>query len=213
MSLPLTWISCSVGAAIYLSDTTDLTGNFVELDFRGVRDGLPAGQTHVSNFVNLYIPGDAPLGDVYLVAEADNFGEVVETDESNNLLAEPAQVRAPDLIVEDVTGPSGGRRGETISGQVVLFNQGLVGTPYGVNFEVEIYLSTDSIIGVGDVSLGTVLASQVVGRSYVNFTKLVPGSMNKGNYYLGAIVDSTDVIVESDETNNSGASIDTIRIR
>jgi len=197
--------------SIYLSDTPDLSGNFVELDFRGVSAGLPAGQSHVSNFTNVWIPPESPLGNVYLVGAADSYDAVFETDETNNLLADPVEVQAPDITVQEVTGPGNAQAGTNISGTVVVANQGNTDTQTG--FDIEIYLSTDAVISTGDISLGTVATSLLFSSRTVNFTKYIPLSVSKGVYYLGAIADSGDEVVESDETNNAGAAADTTRIR
>ncbi len=198
--------------SIYLSDTPDLTGNFTELYFRGSQGDLPGGQSHLSNFTNIAIPPDVPLGNIYLVGKADSYDEVVETDDMNNLLADPIQVTAPDLIVTDVEGPNGVKRGDPISGRVWVQNQGNGFT--GTNFEVGIYLSTDNIITTADIALGTLTFNAMLGNGGTSqgYTKIVPTNISKGVYYLGAIADSTDVVLESDETNNGGAT-NTVRIR
>jgi hypothetical protein len=122
-------------------------------------------------------------------------------------------VIAPDLIVTDITGPKGAKSGDLISGRVYIRNQGTAWTAIG--FDVEIFLSTDAQIDPLDISLGTVSTSWLDWSSnrYIDFTKWIPPYVDRGNYYLGAIVDSGDVIFESDETNNGGASADTMRIR
>ncbi len=198
--------------SIYLSDTPDLTGNFTELYFRGSQGDLPGGQSHLSNFTNISIPPDVPLGNIYLVGKADSYDEVVETDETNNLMADPIEVTAPDLIVTDVEGPNGVKRGDPISGRVWVQNQGNGFT--GTNFEVGIFLSTDNIITTADTALGTLTFNAMLGNGGTSqgYNKIVPTNISKGVYYLGAIADSTDVVLESDETNNGGTT-NTVRIR
>jgi hypothetical protein len=69
----------------------------------------------------------------------------------------------------------------------------------------KLYLSTDNVITSADIQLGTDLvytainagSTQIQSKSFV-----VPEAAN-GTYYVGAIVDFYDAVVESDETNNA----------
>lgn len=199
--------------AVHLSDTPDLTGSFLELAARGSPQVLPAGGSYTESFMNVPVPPSSPIGNVYMVAAADAYDWIAESDETNNLLAIPVEVRAADLVVLEVTGPKSVRIGEPISGTVTIRNQGNDWTQVG--FDIELYLSFDNVIITDDFSLGTIAWNALLDGETrtINWSKSFPLGVGKGTYYVGAIVDSADVVVESDETNNSAASVDTTRVR
>ncbi len=109
----------------------------------------------------------------------------------------------PDLIVSQVDGPSSGARGGRISITYTVKNQGNVTAR---RTEIAFYLSTDTNITTKDIPLGKgqvpVLApgASFTGTSWEYIRKDIP----PGNYYIGAIVDPQNRIIESNEGNNTG---------
>lgn len=198
---------------LYLSDDINITTSDVLLASRVV-NGLPATQSSGAETL-VGIPLSTPAGQYYLGAIADDLNAITESDETNNALAGNSIVitaTPPDLTVTAVSGPTSARRGNTITGNVTVYNQGTTAT--GGGFTVALYLSTDGVITSGDISLGTVSASALnaFASQTIPYSKTVPTSMAKGTYYIGAIADSANVIVESNENNNSRAG-NTISIR
>ena len=72
---------------------------------------------------------------------------------------------------------------------------------------VTFYLSTDATITSSDIKVAdkavTTLAAG--GSQTVSVTYTLPTSLAAGKYYVGAIADSGNVVVESNETNNAKA--------
>ena len=68
-----------------------------------------------------------------------------------------------------------------------------------------LYLSTDATITTSDIYLvGRYIGNLAAGtESTVNTTVTIPSSVASGTYYIGAIADSSSIVVESDETNNA----------
>ncbi len=80
------------------------------------------------------------------------------------------------------------------------------GTQAAGNFVVNFYLSTDQQITTSDIFLGKrsvrgLAAGASSGPVSTNVT--IPRSVTTASYFIGAIVDPTNVILESDEGNNT----------
>lgn len=141
------------------------------------------------------------IGDGYVVGQQGTKGFLIRGTGSH-----------PDLAVTGVSGPTSAKRGEYITVSTTIVNQGTVST--GGSFDLGIYLSTDATITTGDIKRATVsVADMAPGESRtLSADFLIQGSTVPGAYYLGAIADETNVVVESNEFNNALAG-NTIRIR
>ena len=121
-------------------------------------------------------------------------------------LVNAGKLLAPDLIIQNCTGPNSGGPGETISISETIKNQGIsaVSNPFNVKY----YLSSDTTIDTTtDTCLGqrSVAGGLVAGADNTAVTEfVVPTTVVGGTYYLGAIADGTGAIIESNETNNYG---------
>ena len=108
-----------------------------------------------------------------------------------------AQVK--DLIVTEVTAPTKGVKGHTITVSNTIKNQGNTAT---TGFYVNYYLkksSTSTNIYIGH----RYITSLGAGASNHQNTKLtLPTSIASANYFIRAYADSTKLIKESSETNN-----------
>lgn len=116
-----------------------------------------------------------------------------------------AAKRKPDLIVSAVSAPSSTSPGATIVVSGTIKNQGRASSKA---FGVAYYLSTSPSSTRGAAVLGTEnVSSLAAGASVAIVTSLaIPGSTTSGTYYVVAVVDSTKVISESNERNNTRAS-------
>jgi hypothetical protein len=77
------------------------------------------------------------------------------------------------------------------------------------------YLSTDAIITAGDVRLGGALAADgdLQAGEQADFgaaTLTVPSGTAPGDYFIGILVDETDLIVEANEANNFASTALTV---
>jgi uncharacterized protein YkwD len=109
----------------------------------------------------------------------------------------------PDLVINTVDGPASVNAGGYISITTTLMNRGDAKAGYSY---VKIYLSSDKAVTASDVYLGQryisslPAASSSTGRNSVR----VPSNLAGGSYYIGAIADATDLVAESNESNNTG---------
>jgi len=114
------------------------------------------------NIVDCAIPSTTPNGrDYYVVAFADVYDIVVESDENNNYMLTTQTLRvdplpAPDLIVQTFGyGPKQLVSGESINWSVEIKNIGIQDVTS--TFTTGIYLSNDSIVdpAQGDIQIGS----------------------------------------------------------
>jgi len=118
----------------------------------------------------------------------------------------------PDLIVSSLDGPSSAGLGEVICARSAILNQGNADAE---GFAVKFYLSVDVTINAAeDILVGQrIVGGLAPGASDVADTYLtIPDSAAPGDYYLGAIADADDEVVESSEDNNVGYDHDPIAI-
>lgn len=116
----------------------------------------------------------------------------------------------PELTVAPLqTSPNGFIR----IGPVQFANAG--GTDAGA-FSAGVYLSTDASIDAGDINIRTVSYGRLQAGATVNFSGgelTIPSSVTAGQYFVGVLVDETNVVSESDETNNAITAVAPIEIR
>jgi len=189
---------------IYLS-TNDVisTSDTRLMSFRSV-NGLSSGGSSTGSGTAT-LPGNLTPGTYYLGAIADDLNEVRESNESNNVsnvvTITVAAAAAPDLVASSLTAPSSGTAGTSISIGDTVTNSGMAAAGA---FDVGIYLSTNNVISTSDTLLGsrTVTSLAVGAGSNGLGTITLPGNLASGTYYLGAIADDSDAVIESNEANN-----------
>ncbi|MDE2320508.1 MAG: fibronectin type III domain-containing protein, partial [candidate division NC10 bacterium] len=111
----------------------------------------------------------------------------------------------PDLTVPAVSAPSSASSGATIVVSDTIKNQG---TAASNAFSVAYYLSKSPSSTTGAAVLGTQnISSLAAGASVALVTSFtVPGSTASGTFYVVVVADSTNVINESNESNNIASS-------
>ena len=133
---------------------------------------------------------------------------VVEMDSVHNVTAffEPSAASLPDLITTSLTGPPTGTVGSEVSISASIRNQG----PANAGpFRLGLYLSTDASITIDDTWFAacTYEAGLPAGESATCDRSFpIPPRVSPGRYFLGAIVDDLDRVVENSETNNALAA-------
>jgi hypothetical protein len=165
-------------------------------------------------------PAQLPAGSYYLIATVDG-GAATPFDSASPspgpaTVASPVPVRVEPSLV-DLSGritrlPRGdvevGGAGRDESIELDVSNAG--NAPAAGPVEVRLYLSADARLDASDTAAGVVPAHRLKiapGRSQTVMGHLaVPASMTPGLYYVLAVVDSSNAIVEIDETNNVAAS-------
>jgi subtilase family serine protease len=148
------------------------------------------------------IAASLPAGTYYVIACADGTARVPETNESNNCSASLSfSIPGPDLTVSSVTVPS--TAGATIDVTAVVSN---LGSPAGGSGNYY-YLSTDGV--TMGLKLGSSLVKPVIfGAPFTaTATLTLPAYLSvTANYFIIACADATNIVAETNETNNCTAS-------
>jgi hypothetical protein len=112
-----------------------------------------------------------------------------------------------DLIVSSVTPPTNTPWGGVISVDSVLRNRGK--TDSANTWNVEIRFSADKTIDDTDTLLYSYTVTGLTAQTDLPDTHVatIPASGADGIYYIGYIVDTTDVEAEAVESNNTGCGI------
>ena len=179
------------------AETTTVYGT--AKDYSGIAsvtvNGVPASYRSSDGYYELAVA--LVLGDnTFAVAATDGAGNV------QRLTLTVKRLPQPDLTMVALADPESGVTG----GEVTISNT-VTAAPTGGNagsFYVGIYLSTDATITTADTLLGLrYLTSLSAGEAIAHDTSaLIPTSLKPGIYYLGAIADYKNSVIESDETNN-----------
>jgi subtilase family serine protease len=185
----------------FLSTNTTLDGADVPLGSRTV-PALPSGATS-SGTTDVPIPADTAVGTYFVIARADADDAIAETAEGNNTVARAVQIGA-DLAVSVLTVPTIAAAGASITVSDTTKNQGSgPADPSTTAF----YLSTNAVVDVDDVLLGTrAVPGLAAGATSSGSTVLgIPAGTATGTYYVVARADADDVVAETQEGNNASA--------
>ena len=163
--------------------------------------GSSAGSTSVT------VPSTITVGSYYLLACADDTNLVPETNETNNCTAASAKVLVgPDLIESAVsTTATAAGPGSILLVNDTATNQGAGNAAASVT---QYYLSPyNSKTGASQLLSGNrgVAALTAGASSTGSATVTVPSNMAVGSYYLLACADDTNLVPETNETNNCAA--------
>lgn len=179
----------------------------------GSRSVLPllAGASSAAN-TTVKIPLTTPPGSTYyLGALVDANKDVAESNELNNAPYFSTQITVNrNIELHFVTDPSGAPASIgnglnfNLSNNVINSGSTVTSGPVTVRF----YLSKDSIISTADTLIGSrSISSLAAGASSSVSTKLtIPVGLAPGDYKLGAIIDPTNTLTETNEGNNIWAT-------
>jgi parallel beta-helix repeat protein len=109
---------------------------------------------------------------------------------------------SPDLVISKIYAPSRTSAGATISVKDITWNKGADNTS---TFKTKFYLSEDTTLDGGDVSLGERSISELAGGTKSTGTTFVniPSGTTPGMYFIIGKADADNVITESNEDNNT----------
>jgi subtilase family serine protease len=199
----------ATGFVVNFHLSTDSTyGGGDDIVFTTTRPGgtlAPGASSNVNT--TLTIPASTHPGSYYVCAMADYDFRIPETDETNNTLCSASPITIPaDLIMTAVsTTAPGAAPGGTLPVLNTVKNQGTSST--NGSSTIGFHLSTNTIYGDGDDiasvtvrSVGTLAAN---GTSSATTTVVVPSTTPLGIYYVCANADDTNLVAETNETNNS----------
>lgn len=213
---------------------TDVSGPF-DVEVILSSDAIPdAGDTVLTTFnvasltaggtsnqaVTATLPATGTDGPYHIIIKADSAAAITETDENNNIFAGPVAIGANggggdppasgiDLEIApnngfDIDSPGPFTWGDTINVAADIKN---IGSDAATSFDVEFYLSQDSVKDAGDTLLDTLtVTSMLAGATSENDVILtLPASGTDGAHHLLMVIDSGDTNTETNETNNFGS--------
>ncbi|TNE44609.1 MAG: hypothetical protein EP343_28535 [Deltaproteobacteria bacterium] len=147
------------------------------------------------------VPGDNWIG-----AIVDLNNDIEELDEKNNSTGVKFGNLAPDLVVTQIRGvPKGAAGGSAFFIDVCVKNEGT--EDENSKFLVTAYYSTDSSITKSDVPIGVATVQNLAKdkTTCVLITATLPANLQRGDNWVGVMVDSDDTVKELDEGNNFGS--------
>lgn len=157
---------------------------------------------------NILIPANTPEGDYYVLAYTDHGQVVLEDSENNNTKAIALTVQDPLADFE-------------VAMLKLYWNEPIPTaalTHIEFNFKnngninsaatFEFFLSTDAVYDASDFKIDSLFYSEFYAHYEIpaeGFIKALPTSTIPGNYYMLAVADAQNLVVEKDESNNMRA--------
>jgi trimeric autotransporter adhesin len=157
------------------------------------------------DYPRLLIPSDIPLGKYYILAVADYNNTIDEFDESNNVKSLRIKISEPtiDLYIFGFTVKPIISASDSYLG--VDFYEFNSGNTSAATHSINYFLSTDSTYNSEDTFLSSseVFSYSPANYAYLKPTIYLPASLPSGKYYIIAIADFSNKIVETNEKNNT----------
>ncbi len=211
----------AIGGSIVISETTANTGSGIAgasatafyfspnyaFDASDIRlspsrpvPAITAGASSTGS-TTVTVPALQP-GLWYLMANADDGGQVGETYETNNIRYRTILV-GPDLTISSVSAPTSAAPGASISVSDTVRNMGAGDAGASVT---RFYLSSNVLFDSGDVLLAGSrdVPSIATGATHSGTTSVTLPAGVSGTYFILAVTDATNAVAEASETNNSG---------
>jgi subtilase family serine protease len=187
--------------AIYHSDNDIITSFDTKIGEMTIAS--LAKDSSICRSIQVKLPNVIAAGDNWLGAIIDSDSEIQEEDETNNTFKVKFTNLAPDLIVEFLRGvPKEAAGGSAFLVDACVKNIGTEDA--NPAFIVALYHSITNNISPGNTQIGVgTINGLAKGKSAcVTITATLPATIARGTNWLGAIVDSTEVIQELNEANN-----------
>ncbi len=186
----------------YLSKDGSISSDDVFLDYDFVTSIAGSGVS--SESYSLSLSSSIAVGKYYLLFQADGYGYVAESNETNNVVAKSISITAapkPDLVIQNASAPTSAAAGSTIQLSYQVKNQGNGSAGYNYT---KFYLSKDGSISSDDVFLDYDFVTSIAGSgvSSESYSLSLSSSIAVGKYYLLFQADGYGYVAESNETNN-----------
>lgn len=160
----------------------------------------------------------APLGIYYVCAKADSGNTVDEGPfENNNTLctSSPIELTREDLVMTSVVpNASTVSRGSILSVSDAVKNQGLVSSNTSI---VSYRFSANTVYGDADDVVFSASRSITQlspgGSSIGSSTLTIPSALPPNAYYVCAMVDENNSVIETNETNNTICSVVRVNVQ
>ena len=185
--------------AFYLSSNILLEPGDTPLNAWRPVGPLDVGATNTAT-TSITLPAMATTGTWYILANADDLGEVAEALENNNIRSLQLSI-GPDLSVSTATVPKTVVAGSTVTVSDTVLNSGL--DPSGAS-TTRFYISVNLALDATDTPLDAerLVPALPANGSHTGSTQIVIPSGLSGRYYLLIVADGNNAVVESKETNN-----------
>jgi hypothetical protein len=201
----------SVSERFYLSTDPVITTADLMIGSRSLTS-LAAGASS-SGSTTATIPANLAPGTYYIGAIVDFTNVEPETNEGNNTRATAAftvTAGSVDLVVSALSSAVEGgsvNAGGTVTIHDTMTNQGSMKTTASSVAE-RFYLSTDPVVTTADLMIGSrsVTSLAAGASSSGTTTATIPANLAPGTYYIGAIIDFTNMQPESNEGNNTAVT-------
>ncbi|MBI4890753.1 MAG: hypothetical protein HY821_09030, partial [Acidobacteria bacterium] len=206
---PTNGIGVFANPVLWSTDSTITYGTDSEMANCNVGT-LAAGATSACN-VTATIPANAVVGTTYYIGVAgDALNTVSESNENNNKASTPfVPSGKPDIIIQNLTiTPSNAEPGAQVTVGYTVKNQGNAAA--SSSFINPVLWSADAAIVYGaDQQLANCPVASLAanGTTTCSYAITVPSSATAGTaYYIGVYGDATNVISESNESNNTAST-------
>lgn len=156
--------------------------------------------------LKLALPDDIEAGDYNIIAVIESAGDDRDTDNNTLVSADLLTIEEPTI---DLAGEWGQvdtdvvLAGEHLKAKAIVTSQGTVRSVGQTR--VDFYLSLDETFDEGDELIATARGKANIkpgkAKTYTVNTE-VPADLAGGEYFLLAVIDPTNAVDESDETNN-----------
>ncbi len=203
---------------VFSSDDVIGNGDDLLLGSDTVSTNIAGNGSLLPTQAQVTIPNTTPAATYFLGIVVDANDDILEARDDNNMLASTGTFTVEpitDLTVTAVTGPVAAVVSNTIDVDYTL----LANDVDASDIKVQLYLSPDAAITDADILLAVILGHNLTAGvpSSSTATVTVPSGTAQGVYYLGAIVNQNnanqnDAVSESNDNNNSVASVKTISI-
>ena len=174
---------------------------------------LPPGGSSAGTSV-VTVPSDMATGSYYLLACADDTGQVMETSENNNCGASPVKVQVGSDMVESGVSSSVSATGP---GLTLIVNDTAIdqGGGSAASSITQYYLApyASKTAAARLLAGNRMIAALTPGGTSSGITSVVvPADMALGSYYVLACADDTNVVQETNESNNCAAASGKIQV-
>lgn len=189
----------------FLSTDAFYTSNDIYLG-ENAATALVAG-TYLDLSQTLTLPTTINAGNYYILFRADASFQIVESNETNNIVKRTISVTSgeaivPDLNPSNLSAPLAATAGDNISLSYVVNN---IGTGDAGASTTAFFFSADTLYQTSDILLSTYnTASIVAGANTGALTQniSIPSGATTGIYYILVLTDYNGQLNESNENNN-----------
>lgn len=213
-------VTAQISTQVYRSSNNIVSNQDTALGGTQTVTGIKAGQTLPSATttykVVVTIPSNTPLGTYYIGPVVDYNNRITETNNNNNgrgVQIVVGNTKQPDLEATSIkVAPTSAQVGGSVQVEITITNKGNADVG---RFIHHLYYSTDSTITTRDRYLGAIDVPQglKVGVTYTfKRSVTIAAGYPTGAGFFGLLVDPSNAIKESSETNNTKATAFTVQV-